>query len=94
MTAEPRRYRLNDETRAKPLIEEAREGPVIVELDGKPYEVNVRAASPPSFTAQSAYGSLPLLTGREAITDEELDDIIKRANEQHAREMIEQMRNE
>lgn len=43
MSAEPKRYRLDEETRAKPLLEEAKDSMVIVELDGDAYEVNIRA---------------------------------------------------
>lgn len=91
MTAEPKHYRVNDETRAKPLIRAAMDSPVVVEIDSKSYEVNVKDAATVPFTARSAYGSLPSLPGRENISDEELERIIRQANEQHAREIIDQM---
>ena len=45
----------------------------------------------PRFTARGAYGSLPPLSGREHISDDELEDIIREANEQHAREILEEL---
>ena len=42
MSAEPKIYRLDEETRAKPLLEEAKKSIVIVEMDGDAYEVSIR----------------------------------------------------
>jgi len=93
MAAEPKRFRLSDET-AKVAIQEARIRPVIVEVNGTSYEVNARDIAEPRFTARSVRGSLPPLLDRKHISDDELEDIIRDANEQHAREIMEQSETE
>ena len=94
MSAEPKRYKLDDDTRAKPLIEEARETPVIVEMNGNAYRVSIEDVASAPFTARSAYASLPPLPGGKDLSDAELEDIIRQAGEQHARTIIDEMRNE
>lgn len=51
MSAEPKRYRLDEETRVKPLFEEAKDSTVIVEMDGSDYEVNIRTIPAKNETA-------------------------------------------
>lgn len=88
MTVESKRFRISDET-TKAALEEAKLHPVIVEVDGVVYEISVKGVVRPRFTARSVRGSLPPLPSQEHISDDGLEDIIKRANEQHARETME-----
>ncbi len=81
MTAEPKRFQLSDET-AKAAIQEEKIRPVIVEVNGTSYEINARDIAEPHFTARSVRGSLPPLLGRKQISDEELEDIIRKANDE------------
>jgi hypothetical protein len=86
MSAQPQRYPVDDDTRAKPLIREARDRPVIVEIDGNEYNVIVTPSSP--FTLESAFGSAPIRNRNgQPVTDEELEAIIDRAKAEHAQKL-------
>jgi hypothetical protein len=83
MSAQPAKYTVDDETRAKPLIKEATARPVIVEVDGTEYSIVVTPSSP--FTLESAFGSAPIRTKEgDPVSDDELEAIIDRAKEEHA----------
>lgn len=93
MPTQPERYTLDDETRAKPLIQEAKDRLVIVEIDGSDYDVIVTPSSP--YTLDRSYGSLPIRgKDRQPVSDEELDAIIVAAREEHARRVIVEMKEE
>lgn len=92
MSTNQKVYAVGKENKA--LFEEARNHPVIVEMDGKPYVVNMREMNSSPFTAETARASLPSLEGRGYVSDDELEDIIREANEKHAREIMEQMDDE
>jgi hypothetical protein len=87
MAAQPAKYTVDDETRAKPLIKEARSRPVVVEIDGTEYSIVVIPSSP--FTLESAFGSAPI-RGKDGqpVSDDELEAIIDRAKEEHAAHVV------
>lgn len=90
-----RQRRVTSETEA--LIKEAREHPVIVEMDGKPYEVKVRDMSSSSpFTVDSAYASITTVHGRrgESISAQEFNRMMEDAKEDYADYLAEKLKSE
>jgi len=87
MTAEPKRIRVSDDI--EPILEEATNGPVILEARGNAYRVNAQKISPSPFTAETVFGSVPPLQSGRNITDEELEYIISAASLEHAQHWLE-----
>jgi hypothetical protein len=89
MTAEPKRITVGDDI--EPILEEATNGPVILEVRGNTYRVNAQKISPSPFTAETVFGSVPPLQRGRNITDEELESIISAAGLEHAQHVIDEM---
>ena len=87
MSAQPAKYTVDDETRAKPLIKEATDRPVIVEVDGTEYNIIVTPSS--SFNLECAFGSAPIRNKEgDPMSDDELESVIVRAKEEHAAHLM------
>jgi hypothetical protein len=103
MVAEPSRYHLDSE--AKALIKDAEEHPILVDIDGTSYEVSASIAgplhAPPSvdraplgpspYTIDTVYGSLPLLSNGNRISDEDLEHLIDKGKQANLRDIVEGM---
>ncbi len=86
MTAEPKRITVGDDI--EPILEEATNGPLILEIGGNAYRVNAQKISPSPFTAETVFGSVPPLQRSRTITDEELEDIISAAGLENVKRLI------
>lgn len=82
---------------AESLIREATEHPVVVELNGKSYQVTVRDLSSPSpFTVDSVYASIATANGTtgEDISAAEFNQMMEDAHEDYATYLTKKMKNE
>ena len=96
MTVETKRIKVNKDTRLEQLTEEARNNPIIFEINGSAYSLNPIGHSSSPFTVKSAYASIKTIDGRsgEDGSNEEIVEAIQRANEEHARNIFEELNNQ
>lgn len=90
-----RARRLSGETAS--LIQEAATHPVLVELNGRPYEVTVRDLSASSpFTVDSAYASITTVAGKHGadLSAEEFTRMMDEAREDYDAYLVEHLQSE
>jgi len=86
MATDIKHIKVDRDTRIEPILEEAGNGPIIVEFG---------ATSAP-FTVESAYASVRTVDGRGGadISDEDLEAMIDEAKGRYARHVIEELERE
>jgi hypothetical protein len=83
MSTEIKRIKVDKDTRIEPILQEAGDGPVIIEFGNAAYRVNPLGNTSSPFTVESAYASVRTVDGHRGadISDEELEDMIDEAKE-------------
>ncbi len=94
MATEVTHIKVDKDTHIEPILEAARDRAVIVEMNGFAYRVNLVGDTSSPFTAGSAYASVKTVDGRSGadVSNEEIEDAIRQANEDSARHSVEQVR--
>ncbi len=92
MATEVTRIKVNKDTHIEPILEAARDKAVIIEMNGLAYRVNPVGDTSSPFTAESAYASIKTVDGRSGaeVSNEEIEDAIRQANEDSAQHIVEQ----
>jgi len=93
MATDIKHIKVDRDTRIEPILEEAGNGPVIVEFGAEAYRVNPIGATSVPFTVESAYASVRTVDGRGGadISDEDLEAMIDEAKDRHARHVVEEL---
>ncbi len=93
MTTETKRLEVDKDTKVERLAEAARSNPVVFEIGGLAYAVNLVGRSDSPFTAESAYASVKTIDGRSGadVSNEEIIDAIEQAKEEHVRKILDEM---
>ncbi len=93
MTTETKRLEVDKDTKVERLAEAARSNPVVFEIDGLAYAVNLVGRGDSPFTAESAYASVKTIDGRSGadVSNEEIVDAIEQAKEEHAGKILDEM---
>jgi hypothetical protein len=81
MTADIKHIKVDKDTRIEPILEEAGNGPVILQLGNTAYRLNPMGETSSPFTVESAYASVRTVDGRSGadISADELDEMIEDA---------------
>jgi hypothetical protein len=93
MSTEIERIKVDKDTRIEPILKEAGDSPVIVELGNAAYRINPVGTTSSPFTVESAYASVKTVDGRTGtdISDEELEAMIDEAKARYAQRLIEEL---
>lgn len=96
MAAEPKRIRVDRDTRLEPILEEASTHPIIVEMNGAAYRIKAERLSASPFTAESAYASARTVDDRAGadISAEEFDQMMRDVKEDYADYLARKMSDE
>ena len=86
MSAEVKKIKVDRDTRIEPILAEARDNAIIVEMDGFAYRVNPVGDTSSPFTIETAFASVKTVDGRSGgeVSNEEIEDAIRQANEENA----------
>jgi tRNA pseudouridine-54 N-methylase len=93
MATEVQRIKVNKNTHIEMILEAARDRAVIIEMNGFAYRVNPVGDTSSPFTAETAYASVKTVDGRSGagVSNEEIEDAIRQANEDSVRHVVEQV---
>lgn len=94
MATEAKKIKVDKDTRIEPILTEARDNAVIVEMDGFAYRVNPVGDTSSPFTVETAYASIKTVDGRSGgeVSDEEIEDAIRQTNEENAQRIVNKMK--
>jgi hypothetical protein len=94
MPTDVKKIEVDRDTRIEPILAAARNNAVIVEMDGFAYRVNPVGDTSSPFTVETAYASVKTVDGRSGgdVSNEEIEDVIRQANEENAQRLVDQMK--